>query len=169
VAAYPYHEAFWVVAGTAAPVIALAVIVVMPDILIRGATALGQKAKGGPDRRSTIGLAFVALLIAVALLTFQASALVFSLDSIANADNEVSPRVVEAFTGPSITGLMLIVILSGLIRYQAAGPGSASTGEDPVARPVRSPAPRPVRARARRMPPRWQSRPPLRTRRPPSE
>jgi hypothetical protein len=163
-----YHEAYWVVAGTAAPVIALAVIVAVSDAA--GARDLVDVARefleqsGVPDRRirravvaRNAGLLLVAVL-AASVLAVQAFMLFIALVSIESVSNAQDPYDDAWLSLGSVLGLFLLTIVLGRIRYDAGVERSMLAGPA-EGRRVRRPAQVPARPKGR---PRWQSRPPVR-------
>jgi hypothetical protein len=106
-----YHEAFWVVIGAAAPVVALAVIVSLPDSLTlagqadmdRGVNALREAANGVYRLAARI---FVTGLINMLL---QAGLLAVSLVSIEDGANCVPPWTAITAT---VGGIVLLGVAS---------------------------------------------------------
>ena len=97
-----YHEAFWVITGTAAPVIALAVVVATPDLFPAASEAAAQAdadTGGHPDYSSrTVRLTLryanrLAFLYTVALLSLlsQILLLLAALLSVMNGRNAIPP------------------------------------------------------------------------------
>jgi hypothetical protein len=116
-----YHEAFWVVVGTAAPVIALADVVLVGQLV-----ATGSAEQNRPDRLDN--LVFVVL---AACFTSQLFLLLFALDSLATDSDAVSTWWAAATT---TFGIFLLFAAGGFI---ALAPRARSA----FARSAKRPAP----------------------------
>ena len=108
-----YHDSFWVTIGTAAPVIALATVVAISDIL-RSAIRFPQRGFAGmfwPTGRGVFLLVSLLLVITLTNMAIQFVALSFALKSLAYGKNEISPTIIVAIVP---LGIILLVISAGL-------------------------------------------------------
>jgi hypothetical protein len=172
-----YHEAFWVVTGTAAPVIALAVVVVMADVYFTFTSLVGkirrdargrprsqpevrQEARRAARQRATgpFGLAASALILGSFTLGAQSNSLYVSLRSIEHARNVTSPDGTVWMISGGVAGLYILALLAGLFRFVVDRRYPDRRAGLAAPRATR----RSARPRAR---PRWQSRPSVRRRR----
>jgi hypothetical protein len=116
----PYNESFWVTVGTAAPVIALASVVTISDLLKSAdrfdwlAMAAGKTWPG----RSKIYLGTLVglqMLTIIVILTIQATALSSALQSLEHGRNEAIPDDYVTAMPLSIVLLVISAVLTVLI------------------------------------------------------
>jgi hypothetical protein len=120
-----FHEGFWLITGTAAPVVALAAVVSLADagtVHLDAMSAAVSKVRSAPTERivdywkwsrsfSDSITAFVALLALIGLfnLFLQAALLTVSLVSVADGDNLVPPWLAIV---AAVGGLLLLIVSS---------------------------------------------------------
>jgi hypothetical protein len=182
-----YHEALWVVTGTAAPVIALAIVVSMPDIardawtiedqmddedgfsglFSRPRRHLGPATRYGSQLLGLFALTMLNLLLQVVLLSI-------SIGSIAEGRNFSPPTTGLFLAGGSLLLLAVPVFSASVLRVnwtkarsqREPQPPAEPAGETPVALPAdQRPAARTRRERPgnswprpRPNPPKWMAR-----------
>lgn len=118
-----YHEAFWVVTGTAAPVIALAVVVAIPDLAdVRYRVPAAVWEKGKAARWAMVGTyaAFFDFMLMAYLLPV-------SLWSIANGKNEIAPSLAVTL---ATVGVILVFISTATAIF-GRQEGDVSDGSPP--------------------------------------
>ena len=109
-----YHESYWVVVGTAAPVIALAATVTYSQ---------GFALVSGPDRRVRV-FGWVAHVSQGICVLVQVVALAHALTSLTkNSDNGLNPAAVELYIG------LFLLLLGGLITAAGRGFAADATGQ----------------------------------------
>jgi hypothetical protein len=108
----PYHEAFWVAAGTAAPVIALALAVALADV---GRTFTSFTERGDP-KPAQIGVALALAVIAVADFIAMGVVLAISLFSLAQGVDRGPPSVTAWMLGVGLTVVLVPTLGSVLLR-----------------------------------------------------
>lgn len=113
-----FHADFWVVAGTAAPVIAISSILVLSD-QVQLRADLSEVMDATPFREwdsmyRSIFLWFAATTIITA---GQAATLVISLLSLLYESNQLPPTVVAVFQGMSLFYLALVCVI--LVRQKS--------------------------------------------------
>jgi uncharacterized membrane protein YbhN (UPF0104 family) len=105
-----FHESFWVVAGTASPVILLAQIVAAGEALVARSFARGTvPGKARLQKRRQIKLAYVSYGLSSANVLLQGVILLGSLGSLAQQKNIVSVSVVGI---AETTGLIMLLYSS---------------------------------------------------------
>jgi hypothetical protein len=158
-----YHEAFWVALAAAAPVVALAAIVLAGDLVEIAISRLS------PDRpplsradrfysSRAVGSAVAGVALILVIVCTEATVFLYSLESIAYAGNGADPLLQGWVAFGCLLGILLVTMLSITARVCMSRLDRSRRPAGRAARPVRS-------ATGRRARPRWQSRPPVRRRR----
>lgn len=115
-----YHETYWVVVGTAAPVIALAQIVALPDVmstLIESASAKAPRGwRAGLLWFLDIFLPVPVVMLAIANLVNQGTILWLALQSLNQRADYVWPSRVAVFSVGGLFLLALEVAVVALLR-----------------------------------------------------
>jgi hypothetical protein len=108
-----FHESFWVTVGAAAPVIALANVVIARDIL--KITPAGQN---GLVEGQWLRWATWPYLVALLNLVGQATALVVALQSLEQGRNVLPPPLLEVIMGLSFFLLLISGVQTGSLRLR---------------------------------------------------
>jgi len=144
-----YHPDFWVVAGTAAPVIALSSILVNGDqvqLMRELERATGKKAKSTPLLKWPREFYAVSALsvVAAVITALQAAALLFSLLSLAQESDSVPPKLVA---GVEVGGLFMLAFTTLILVNQknraSGGVGQARKSMPQGSKILRHPSRRP--------------------------
>ena len=107
------HESFWVVAGTAGPVIAVALTVVISDV-IRKTNRMPIEAQG--QFAVSLSCYFIAGFDFLAMMFL----LLFSLFSLAEGSDYVSTLAASTMGGGGLVGVVILTITSAFIDEQDA-------------------------------------------------
>jgi hypothetical protein len=119
-----FHENFWIVTGTAAPVIALSCIVLNNDLTSTFVDALRIRSGFGPDAQLTElaigGTAQFVYFVNGLNLTVQSGVFVMSLSSLLYQRNYIAPTLALWGAALGITGLLVAVVGNGRRRILLA-------------------------------------------------
>lgn len=109
-----YHADFWVTAGTAAPVIALALVVASADSISIRASIVERPLVHFKDFSKTLMISTVIVTCLTYFVT--AAVLTGSLTSLAEEQDYVRPSVVINLLGVGISGVFVVTVLNALLR-----------------------------------------------------
>jgi hypothetical protein len=117
-----YHESFWVTAGAAAPVIALAAIVALIDTL-QSLVNLSNPSHPFRDRVPSYASLWMGVITGMGNIALQAFVLLFALASLAHEHDAVPPlaAAICPFAGVCLVGVGSM--MAAILRYRLLSAG----------------------------------------------